>query len=252
MSHKPFSPELKNRIKRGLDQIAEAYAKSSERPLAAFDADGTLWDCDIGENFFDHLITQARLASMPEDPWHYYATGKELGHTPTFYRWLADILAGRPLTEVQSWAREALAPLTPLPVFADIRELIEELRQREFQVCIVTASVKWAVEPAAEELGFATTEVLGIENKVHLGKVSLEPLGSLTWREGKLARFQEVFAKRSPDFAVGNTMGDFFLLEGARSLALAVGAAKRGEELFETEEALRKEAIERGWLHHCF
>ena len=47
MKYKTFSPELWQLIDRTLDEVL----KSNPSPVAAFDADGTLWDTDLGENF---------------------------------------------------------------------------------------------------------------------------------------------------------------------------------------------------------
>ena len=53
--------KLRKKIDRALD--------SGAHPIAAFDADGTLWDMDMGEHFFQHQISKKLLPDLPADPW---------------------------------------------------------------------------------------------------------------------------------------------------------------------------------------
>lgn len=48
MKYKNYSSEIWERIENTLNQIKHI----DPNPIAAFDADGTLWDTDLGEAFF--------------------------------------------------------------------------------------------------------------------------------------------------------------------------------------------------------
>jgi HAD superfamily phosphoserine phosphatase-like hydrolase len=219
--------------------------------VAAFDADGTLWDTDLGESFFKWQIANANLPNLPKDPWRHYRAWKESGDPRPAYLWLAQINAGQPLKQVQDWAEQAVKAHEPLPIFEDKRKLIQWLLEQKVRVYIVTASVKWAVEPGALRLGLRYDDVLGIQTKVQDGVITGEQEGVITYREGKAEAIREA-SGHAPFFAAGNTMGDLALLESATQMRLVSGAAPKEHELFEAEEKLRTEGKARGWFIHQF
>jgi phosphoserine phosphatase len=248
MKYKSFSPEFWDHLSNALEQ----ELKTNPRPVAAFDADGTLWDTDLGEAFFKWQIQNANLPNLPADPWKYYRNWKESGDPRPAYLWLAQINQGQTLTQVQEWAEKSVQAQEPLPIFPDQKKLIRWLLDRKVEVRIVTASVKWAVEPGANRLGLTFDKVLGVMTQVSEGVLTDEQAGLMTYREGKTEALLHATDGRAPFFASGNTMGDHSLLKSATRLAMAVGAAPKGHELFETEEKLREEARSHGWLVHQF
>src|SRR3989344_8816134 len=102
MKYKAYSKEIWDRIHIALDY---ALAKDSE-PVAVFDADGTLWDTDLGEGFFQHQIDH-KLVSLPQDPWTHYEELKKKDPAEA-YLWLAQINQGQKLETVQKWAEHAV------------------------------------------------------------------------------------------------------------------------------------------------
>ncbi len=239
---------IEEKIKAGL---ATELRSSSRHPIAAFDADGTLWNTDLGEAFFKYQISQGLLKNLPEEPWHYYRKWKESGDPRPAYLWLAQINEGHPISEVRAWAEAAVCVQSPLPIFEEQKRLIEYFQANKVDVFVITASVAWAVEPGAKRLGIPFEKVLGVQTKLQKDIVTKEQNGKITYREGKLEALLEITGGQKPFFASGNTMGDLALLEGAK-LRLTVGAATETEELFTTEENLRKEAHARGWMVHQF
>ena len=213
--------------------------------IAAFDADGTLWDTDLGELFFDYEIRHSRL-SLPSDPWLHYLTTKKTD-TPKAYLWLAQINAGVPLSTVRDWAEKAYTGLNPFPIFDFQKRLIQFLLQEEFEIYIVTASVKWAVEPGARRLGVPIENVLGITTATESGLVTALQEGPITWREGKATALLARTAQVHPILCAGNTTGDTALLETASDVRLAVLSQQPGEHLYATEMELQKIATERSW-----
>ncbi len=248
MKYKSFSPQFWEQLSKALDQ----ELKTNSNPVAAFDADGTLWDIDLGESFFKWQIKNSQLPNMPADPWKYYRDWKNSGDPRPAYLWLAQINQDQKLEQVHAWAEAAAKSLEPLPIFPDQQKLIHWLLKNKVQVYIITASIKWAVEPGAQRLGLRFQDVLGVVTKVEDGVVTDHQDGMITYREGKPAALLEKTKGRKPFFACGNTMGDFALLESATRLQLAVGAAPEGHELFATEEKLREEAKSRNWFVHRF
>ncbi|MEZ4870800.1 MAG: hypothetical protein R2827_00875 [Bdellovibrionales bacterium] len=64
-------------------------------PIAAFDADNTLWNIDVGETYFQYLIDN-ELVELPQDPWEYYHSLRNGPNPPEGYLWLAQIMKGTP------------------------------------------------------------------------------------------------------------------------------------------------------------
>lgn len=248
MKHNKWSDETWQKLLRALDE----ECRSNTRPVAAFDADGTLWDTDLGESFFRYQIKNCALPNLPSDPWGHYRTWKESGDPRPAYLWLAQINEGQRETQVQSWAEASVASFNPLPIFEDQQRWIELLLQRGVEVIIVTASVKWAVEPGARRLGLTDDNVLGVQVKVVDGVVTREPAGYMTYREGKASALLDYTGGRKPFFCSGNTMGDYALLKSATRIGMAVGAAPEAHELWKTEEELRGHASKEGWIIHRF
>ena len=181
MTVKPFSNELTEQI---LSQI-DAYLDKNEGPhYAAFDADGTLWDSDVGENFFQYQIDFCDLAPLKAmDPWKHYGSLKK-NHPPDAYLWLAQLCAPHPVEEIREWAQETLTSFPPV-VLASQKNLITELLKRKIKVFVVSASTHWAVEAAVSLVGLSPESALGVKTKVVNGLVTKEQDGAITWREGK-------------------------------------------------------------------
>lgn len=228
------------------DAIRTALAKGAT-PIAAFDADGTLWSTDAGENFFQFQIDR-KLVPMPADPWAHYEGLKELSH-PEAYVWLAQILKGRKLSEVRAWSHECVASYAGgMPIFPWMRDIIGFLRESGVEIFVVTASITWAVEPAAELLGIPADHVVGVETAVENGIVTSMPYGPITWREGKVEGLLRRTGGKKPFFAAGNTMGDFHLIESATHVQVANATVARGHENYPTEQELARIGSERNWF----
>ena len=138
MNYKSFPSEYWSQIEKTIDEL-----KQKKLPLyAAFDADGTLWDTDLGENFFQYQIDQ-KLVPLPADPWAYYNDTKVINKDPRgAYAWLAQINNGVKLVQVREWAHAAFESIQPRPIFSEQQKLISLLHSRGVEVFIVTASIK--------------------------------------------------------------------------------------------------------------
>ena len=234
MIYKDFSPEVLKKITLSLEQAK----KLQSVPVAAFDADGTLWDTDLGEAFFDYLIENEKVA-LPVDPWDHYKSLKKKNPEEA-YLWLAQICQNLDLAQVQSWADDCVQKLQP-PIFQAQKKLIDLFLKEGVQVYIVTASIKWAVEPGARLLGLTNDHVIGIETAVENGKITSRQKGVITYRQGK-----------KPFYCSGNSEGDTELLGCTTDLAMAVSACRRDDSLFKSESQLLKLAKSKGWFAHRF
>lgn len=247
MNYKPYPNEFWTNIEKTILEL-----KNAQKPLiAAFDADGTLWDTDLGENFFHHQIDHKQVP-LPPNPFEHYLEMKKINNDPRqAYVWLAQINQGKSVEQVRTWAKEAFENIKPNPIFAEQQRLIELLKNHGVKVYIITASIKWAVEPGAIAIGLGADSVIGVETAVKNGIITDIPILPITYRTGKVeALLQQT--KQPPFLASGNTMGDFELLDCATHLRLAVSAASRDDRLFKTELELATEAKNKNWMHHRF
>lgn len=252
MMYKNFSKEILTAI----DLVLQKEIKGPERPIAVFDADGTLWDTDIGENFFRWQIKHLNL-NLPPNPWKFYWDLKNKPDPRPAYLWLAQINEGQSLSQVRKWALESLEEQKPLPIFEPQQKLIEYFQKAGVDIYVVTASVKWSVEPAAALFGIPENRVLGVSTKIIDGdRVSREQEGQITYHEGKISALLKATNGRSPFFGCGNTVGDISLLENATGIALAVCSVLPNqpdrEELYSSEQILQAKAYAKNWKRHSF
>ena len=244
-----FSPELMDDIKEQLT----SYMKHSKGPYyAAFDADGTIWDNDMGEQFFQYQIDNCGLDTLQGiDPWDHYHQLKEEDPTHA-YVWLAQINKGHLLADVQTWAITCAKEQVPHFFFSQL-ELIKWLQQNDVVPIIVTASVKWAVDPAAKMMGIDESCVLGIQTTITTDeRVTDIQDGHITWRDGKFKALMERTKDVRPIIAVGNTFGDIPMIESSQCIKLAVRTQVEENSLYDEEEKLAIHARENDWLMHHF
>ena len=240
-----------------LEQIQSQVRKSMETfpgpYYAAFDADGTLWDSDLGEQFFQYEIDHCSLPPLQNvDPWEYYESTKAVDPVKA-YLWLAQINEGQHIDQVRKWAHMAVEHFGA-KVFQCQKQLIAWLKSQGVEVFIVTASIQWAVEPAAHLVGIDKDHVLGIRTKVNeQGIVTTEQDGPITWRDGKASALLTRTNNVAPILCCGNTYGDIALIEASRGVRLAVQTQVDKNSLFEEENKLFTHAEKSKWnLHHFF
>lgn len=246
----PFSKEKLSEI---LNQIDRALEKV-ETPIAAFDADGTLWSHDAGEQFFEYEFKNKLVDGLPADPWKHYHDLKANVSKETAYLWLAQINAGKSLEEVRSWSQRCLEDNAPTPIFPEQKAIIDHLHSNNVEVYVVTASIKWAVEPGAALYGIDQDHVIGITTHIENGIVTEKQGGPITYREGKVTGLLEKTNGIAPFFTSGNTEGDLPLLEASTHLRMVMASAPKeiDPEMFEIEQGMIQLAQKNGWFHHSY
>jgi phosphoserine phosphatase len=245
-----FSEEL---VKKLQQDVLSAMEHETGPHFAAFDADGTLWDSDLGEQFFQYQIDHCQLPALQEvDPWDYYESTKAVDPVKA-YLWLAQISAGFPLELVRAWSKQALEA-KGVNIFVSQQEFIAWLQQQGVEVFIVTASIQWAVEPAAHLVGVPTSHVVGIQTKIDpQGRVTEKQHGPITWRQGKADALLERTKGVRPVFCAGNTLGDIALIETSVGGKLCSQTQTVKNGLYEEELKLFEHAQKKNWpVHHFF
>ncbi len=240
-----FDSEKLEKLLNDLERLRPAG-----RAVAAFDADGTLWDTDLGEALFEYQIKN-QLVPLPEDAWGHYNYLKEKVSHPVAYLWLAQINKGVPESRLREWAEACVASMD-LPIFEEQKKVFAKLKELDVEIYIVTASIRWAVEPGARRLGLDDNQVIGIETFVENGLISEKQKGVITYREGKAEAILERTGGVAPYFCSGNTEGDRWLLEGASALRLVMSAAPEGSENFATEKTMIELAKKNDWYCHRY
>jgi phosphoserine phosphatase len=235
-----------------LDKTINELKKNNENLFAAFDADGTLWDTDLGENFFQWQIDH-NCVSLPAQPWDHYLEMKKINNDPReAYVWLAQINKDHKLSQVREWAQAAFNEIQPKPIFKEQQKLIDLLIHNGVKIYVVTASIKWAVEPGAVAMGLKAEDVIGVETEVVNGIISDKKLEPVTYRQGKVEGFLKLTGGRRPFLSAGNTIGDYEMLQSATHISLAVSAASRDDRIFKSENDLQTMAIQHNWWRHRF
>ncbi len=245
----PFNTILFNDLQSHTEEVLQ---QTPGPHYAAFDADGTLWNEDIGEQFFQYQIDNCQLSTLKDkDPWDYYLTTKAADPTRA-YLWLAQINVGQPLARVRTWAKQA-SDRKKIQIFESQKKWISWLRKKNVGIFIVTASVQWAVEPMAHKMGVDLDHVLGIRTRVdHKGLVTDRQEGPITWREGKVQALLNRTRGIPPVFACSNTYGDVPLLEISLGDKLCIQTQTEKKPLNTEEEKLRFYAEKRKWKTHHF
>lgn len=214
-------------------------ARAGEPTLACFDADGTIWEEDIGEAMLRWLAA-GRLLPKVRAPWErvYYRYERlVLADRCAGYAWAVAVMAGIKEENLTRWCEQFAAAW---PNYRPkMLSLIAGLTDLGVEVAIVSATSRWLVEAAMRRVKLGSLKVLGIETKVEKGKLTREILEPVPCGKGKVLAIRKHFG-RMPDLAVGDSIGDLEMLEAAQR---AVVVARRGEK--ETE--MLKIARARGW-----
>ena len=249
MEKNKFSDHL---VKSLQDQVLQAMSENSGPYYAAFDADGTLWDSDLGEQFFQYQIDECGLPALCSiDPWEFYISTKKQDPVKA-YLWLAQISQGQPLKQVRAWAKASIEK-SGARVFESQKNMISWLQSQGVEVFIVTASIQWAVEPAGKLAGIPFSNVLGIQTHINSeGLVTDKQAGPITWREGKAKAILDRTNGVRPIFCAGNTHGDTSLIETSVGVKLCIQTQVEQNSLFEEELKLFKHAKANNWLIHHF
>ena len=251
MTYRPFPSSLINQITSTAHQIS----KQRKIPLfAAFDADGTLWDTDVGNLFFHYHMTNPHV-KIPQKLWKDYEAF--YFHNPKdALTELAFLNAGHSLSQVRKWAKDCYNQNKKnTPILTPQIDLIKTLQDLNVRVYIVTASFKYAVEPFAETFNVDRDHVIGTELEVQDDLITRK-LKRLTYGKGKVEGLLQETKGIKPFFSIGNAMPDQPLLRIASHLRLAVQSTKKDIHLYESEQELKniaiKEGTQNGWLHHQF
>lgn len=180
--------------------------------LAVFDCDGTLWDGDAGEQFFDWelkrgLFSEEMMRAM-RSRYADYRAGKVCeddmcGEMVTLHKKLND-------SEVRSLATEFFESYFVRRIFPEMLELIMRLQQTGCEVWAVSSTNNWVIGAAMKHFNIAEERILAACVEIHDGTIT-DRLIRVPSGPGKPRAILDV-VKRVPDAAFGNSRWDAEML----------------------------------------
>lgn len=208
-------------------------------PEVAFDADGTLWRGDVGEDFLRFLAIEGELPHAPTGQGVYGEYERRVAVDPAdAYAYAVEVMAGVALERLVQLCRKYFDLRYAGRVFPFVRPALAALQHRGCSPWVVSASPRWIVQAGAAALGLDPDRVIGVSCPVREGRLTGVVDLPVPCGEGKVARLRERGVR--PDLAVGNGELDLPMLAYAKR---AVVVAPHGDP----GNGLVRAALSRGW-----
>ena len=192
----------------------ESVLKHQPR-LAVFDCDGTLWEGDAGEGFFDweldHGLLSEEIARWARPRYAAYKAGKVseddmCGEMVTMHRGLTE-------AEVQRAAHRFFEETFRSHIFPEMRDLVQRLRKAGCDVWAVSSTNEWVIRAGMQHVGISEEKVLAAAVRVVDGVIT-DQLLRVPSGEGKPRAIHDAIG-RAPEAAFGNSIWDAAMLQMA-------------------------------------
>ena len=217
-------------------------------PKAAFDADGTLWPSDVGREFFQYQIEKDLLKDKIVNPRVQFEDIKKNKGKRQALIWLARILSGFSLEQVQEWVRQFLKN-NPPQGFLFQKKIISWLQDKNVQIFVVSSSLKWILDPAVCVFNIPAENVIGVQTVVKNGTITDELVVPVPIQEDKVSALYQKTNGEPPLFSSGNTLSDHALLKSATTARLVVSTAKQQDTNYVSERKLLQIAKKNNWFY---
>lgn len=173
-----------------------------------FDADGTLWRGDVGEDFLRWALHRRLFEGRYETYEHLMASAPARA-----LAWAVEVMAGLREDELLAHARAFFTERFTGRVFPWVRPFLAKLHRQEVWIC--SASPRWVVLPGAEHLGIDPARVIGVTCEVREGRLSGEVHHPVPAGPGKVIWLQKKGV--APALAAGNGDTDVDMLQFSRA-----------------------------------
>jgi phosphatidylglycerophosphatase C len=223
--------------------VDELLATPGQGRAVAFDADGTLWRGDIGEELLRHLAAEDHLPRHRGRRGLYAEYERRVSIDPAdAYAFAVEVMEDLPEDALAELCAGFFRRRFEGRVFPYARRLLTALEQAGYALWIVSASPLWPVVAGAVALGVPARNVIGVDCVRSGGRLTRDVLRPVPCGEGKVAWLEKHGVK--PVLAVGNGDLDLPMLAWAER---ALVVAPPGED-----NDLVREARGRGWpIQRC-
>ena len=233
-----------------LDQIKQAVIPlidKTKNPIAAFDADGTLWPSDVGREFFYYQV-EHKLLKDPHPNQTFHSIRQKQSRKEAL-KWLAKVQAKTSFSLMEEQVNNFLNQAPPI-AFSFQKNLVEWLLQHKVSVFIVSSSLKWVLDKALVRAGYpvSLSKAIGVETKVVNSQITHELIEPAPIEADKTLSLKKLVGNVRPIFAAGNTLSDIELLKSA-FIRLTVASAVKGSKNYTSEQKLLTIAKKKNWFY---
>ncbi len=215
-------------VARLLETVTSQHAGQS----VVFDADGTLWRGDVGEDFLRFGIHTGLFAAS------YERYRQLLSRSPAAaYAYCVEVMAGLSEVALNECCTTFFAERYQGRIFSFVRPMLARLSAAGCPLWVCSASPRWTVAPGALALGIPLEHVIGVHCPVIEGKLTGVVELPVPVAEGKVAWLTRSGLK--PALAVGNGEFDLDMLAFAQH-ALVISPP-------DSQNQLVSQAQKRGW-----
>lgn len=241
------SPGMSISILKQLQQALTPLIDNMESPIAAFDADGTLWPSDVGREFFYYQVKR-KLLRDPH-PSQIFHSIRQKQSRKAALQWLAKAQARTSLSLMEAQVNDFLTQAPPKP-FSFQKHLIEWLLKHQVSIFVVSSSLKWVLDKALIKASYPVpfSNIIGVETKIINNKITDELIEPAPIEADKPLALKKLVGNMNLLFAAGNTLSDKELLESAL-VKLTVASALEGSKNYASEQELLTLAKKNKWFY---
>ncbi|MEO8904575.1 MAG: HAD family hydrolase [Polyangiaceae bacterium] len=221
----------------------EPYFQAGSSCALAFDADGTLWSGDVGDDVFRFAVAHGRLREAARAALEQQATTRGFDtfadvnatarHLFEAYvdcrypeRDMCELMtwcyAGHTLEEMRALVGEALAAANHANrLHEEVRPVLEHARARGVRTVVISASPRPTVEVAAGVWGFAPRDIAASTPRVAQGTICAEMDGAVPYAASKCSAGRALLGSARWVASFGDNVFDLEML-GEAEIGVAV------------------------------
>ena len=179
-----------------LTHICILIRSDSIMKLALFDLDNTLIagdsDCLWGEFLSDHGYIDSETYKLNHEKYYKDYLNGELDIN-AFLEFQLKALADNDKTLLETWRKNYIEEKVRPVFLPKANELIEDHRQKDHELIIITATNRFITQPIADEFNIDT--LIACEPELLNGQYTGRVVGTPSFAKGKVTRFHQWLAK---------------------------------------------------------
>ncbi len=168
--------------------------------LYVFDMDDTLIEGDCSMIWNEYLVergivTEPGFLERDRELMALYSQGKM--SMEEYLTVTIQPLQSVSLEQLRHWVDACVSECILPRVYPKAQALIEQLKQQDCRMLVISASAHFLIEPVARALGIP--EAIGIDLKEEAGRITAQIDGIPSYREGKVQRLKQWLAQQNID-----------------------------------------------------